>query len=298
LSAAFAAAVEDTGRRQLEVVVGPESLHIHSSHSRKPHGDSSEASLHASQSKKAMNEERGGDEVLNIVRREAAEAGRRDAVSPQVEAPLAQMMFRQNAASQDGAQPFFVGSWNGHRNNWYGDVGISFIPQRDFTIVSLGRHYHNETHITETVPVTLWSVETKMALAVVNVGPRSYHEGHYMWEPVEAPGVPVSQGREYRLTQACQPGMADKWFDATLSYNEIVANAATGYARFKGGVNQSGFGYPVDEDGQFRRAGMVNFKMAKPPVHIVEGGSPRSSEICRVMIALCLLPLLIAFHHN
>lgn len=290
LSAASAASVEAAGRGQLEVVVGPQNLHIHSSSSRKP-----QASRHPSQDKKAPNDERGGEEVPNIVRRETVETGVEDTAPSQVQPAVTQMMFRENAASQDGAQPFFVGSWNGHRNNWYGDVGISFIPQVDFTIVSLGRHYHNETHITETVPVTLWSVETKTSLAIVNVGPDSFKEGHYVWEPVEAPGVALSQGREYRLTQACTPGMRDKWFDATLNFDEIVSNAATGFARFKGGVNQSGYGYPVNENGQFRRAGMVNFKMAKPPTHILKDGAPHSAEICRVMIALCLMPLLFGF---
>jgi|Transcript_6948 hypothetical protein len=293
---ASAAVVEDAGRRKLEVEVGSQSIHIHSSGSRKSQGGSGKASKFNSAVEDAVGDMRRGEEVSNIIRRAATEGVREDMTS-QVEPPVAQMMFRQNAASQDGAQPFFVGSWNGHRNNWYGDVGISFVPQVDFTIVSLGRHYHNETHITETVPVTLWSVETKTALAIVNVGPQSFKEGHYVWEPVEAPGVPVSQGREYRLTQACTPGMRDKWFDETLPYDDIVSNAATGFARFKGGVNFSGFGYPVSENGQFRRAGMVNFKMAKPPTHIIEGGAPRGAEICRVMISLCLFVLLVGLKH-
>lgn len=266
---AGAAALEDAGRRRLEVEIGSQSLHIHQG---------------------------GSDQASNIVRREAADEAREDSASSEtkVDPPLAQMLIRQNAASQDGAQPFFVGNWNGRRNNWYGDVGISFVPQQDFTIVSLGRHYHNESGITETVPVTLWSVETKTPLAVVNVGPKSFHEGHYMWEPVAAPGVPVSQGREYRLTQACTPGMTDKWFDGSVSYDEVFSNAATGFARFKGGVNESGYDYPENENGQFRRPGMVNFKMAKPPVKITDerGGAPYSANINRVMLWLSFLPVL------
>lgn len=184
----------------------------------------------------------------------------------------AQLQLREGAASQDGSMPYFVGSWNGHRNNWYGDVGVSFVPQKDFTIVSLGRHHHNETGLVQTAPVTLWSVETKLPLAIVNIGPRSFLEGHYHWEPIDSPGVTVSQGREYRLTQACTPNMADKWFDQVVSFEEVEANAATGFARFVGAVNMSGYGYPEYTNGQFRRPGMVNFKMKPPPVQVVENG--------------------------
>lgn len=199
-------------------------------------------------------------------------------------------LLRAGAASQDGASPFFFGSWNGNRNNWYGDVGVSFVPQKDFTVVSLGRHRHNETGLVHNVPVTLWSVETKTALAVVNVGPNSFHEGHYHWEPVDAPGVTLSQGREYRLTQACTPNMKDKWFDQAISFQEIEANAATSFARFVGAVNQSGFGYPEHTDGQFRRAGMVNFKMKPPPIRIQESGArPRGGVEVMVVSLLAAL---------
>jgi len=189
----------------------------------------------------------------------------RRATTTDDEPPTELQQLREGAASQDGAMPYFAGSWNGYRNNWYGDVGVSFVPQKDFSIVSLGRHHHNETGLTQTVPVTLWSVETQLPLAIVNVGPHSFLEGHYHWEPVDSPGVTVSQGREYRLTQACTPNMVDKWFDSTVSFEEVEANAATGFARFVGAVNMSGFGYPAFTNGQFRRPGMVNFKMKPPP---------------------------------
>jgi len=205
-----------------------------------------------------------------------------------------QMSLREGAASQDGAFPFFVGSWNGKRNNWYGDVGVSFVPQKDFTIVSLGRHHHNETGLIQTAPVTLWSVETKMPLAIVNIGPHSFLEGHYHWEPVDAPGVTVSQGREYRLTQACTPNMADKWFDRVVSFEEVESNAATGFARFVGGVNMSGFGYPENTNGQFRRPGMVNFKMRPPPVHIIENSAHRSNEVASAIAVMSLLSAIIS----
>jgi len=205
----------------------------------------------------------------------------------------AQLQQRGVAASQDGAMPYFVGSWNGLRNNWYGDVGVSFVPQKDFTVVSLGRHHHNQTGLRQIVPVTLWSVETKQALAVVNVGPHSFLEGHYHWEPVDSPGVVLGKGKEYRLTQACTPNMADKWFDRTVSFMEVEANAATSYARFVGAVNQSGFGFPENTDGQFRRAGMVNFKM-KAASGNQDSSARRFAHLQIAMVAVSLGAVLVA----
>lgn len=196
---------------------------------------------------------------------------------------------QHQAASQDGSMPFFVGSWSGYRNNWYGDVGIAFTAERDFTVVSLGRHVHNETGLRQNVPVTLWSVEEKIPLAIVFVGPKSVKEGHYRWAPVDAPGVPVKQGREYRITQECTPGMADKWFDRVVGWDEIEANSASGYARFIGGVNMSGFGYPENSNGQFRRAGMVNFKMTR----LAQGGADRCASIRWIVSVLSLGYLLL-----
>lgn len=186
---------------------------------------------------------------------------------------------------EDGSFPYFVGSWSGQRNNWYGDVGYAFVPQKDFTILSLGRHHHNSTGLTMTVPVTLWSVEDKAPLAICNVGHSSPKEGHYRWEPVDPPGVAVKAGREYRITQQCTPMMQDKWYDLQVSELEINAMAATGFARFIGGVNQSGPGYPENVDGQFRRPGMVNFKMKEEPI-VLQGGVRHGSEIQAVIVAL------------
>jgi len=194
-----------------------------------------------------------------------------------------------SAATQDSTEPFFMGSWNGQSNNWYGDVGISFVPLKNFTIVALGRHHHEQAGTKKTVAVTLWSVETQMALAIASVGPDSFLEGHYRFEPIEAPGVTVTEGREYRLTQACTPQMADKWFDGVISHGELAANAATGSARFIGGVNMSGFGYPANTDGQLRRAGMVNFKMMSDPVKLVQdSGSCLSTTILVAALSAAL----------
>lgn len=183
---------------------------------------------------------------------------------------------------QDGAQPFFSGSWNGNRNNWYGDVGVAFVPHTDFKIVALGRHRHNETGIQEEVPVTLWSTATEAPLAILIVGAGSYQEGHYHWEPIDAPGVHVHAGREYRLTQGCTPGMRDTWFDNAIPYEEVMAKVATGVATFVGGVNQSGFGYPVHKNGQFRRPGMVNFKYVPVMAHQFQSGTFRGA-LCNLL---------------
>lgn len=226
-----------------------------------------------------------GAKTLSFSEVPPADVMRREDSAPEV----ASALLSGGLASQDGAMPFFVGSWNGKRNNWYGDVGVSFVPQKDFTIVSLGRHHHNETGLQQTTTVTLWSTDTKEALAIVNIGPGAFLEGHYRWEPVDAPGVVVSQGREYRLTQACTPNMVDKWYDSAASFEEIEANAATGYARFVGGVNQSGFGYPVNTNGQFRRPGIVNFKMKPPPTKSIQGAARHSSSFQTAVLVITLL---------
>jgi len=200
-----------------------------------------------------------------------------------------------SSVSQDGSFPYFVGSWSGQRNNWYGDVGYAFVPQKDFTILSLGRHHHNSTGLTMTVPVTLWSVEDKAPLAICNVGHSSPKEGHYRWEPVDPPGVAVKAGREYRITQQCTPMMEDKWYDLQVSELEIESMAATGLARFIGGVNQSGPGYPENADGQFRRPGMVNFKLKEEPMVLPgspEGGARHGHEIQAAIVALSFWSML------
>lgn len=194
-------------------------------------------------------------------------------------AMLAEEKEKDASVSMDGSMPYFLGSWSGTRNNWYGDVGISFVAQKTFKIVSLGRHHHDKTGLKHTAPVTLWSVETQRKLAVLDIGPHSVKEGHYHWEPIDSPGVTVTQGREYRLTQACTPGMEDKWYDEAITFEEVEAMAATGYARFVGGVNESGFGYPESENGQFRRPGIVNFKFMPPADPLVRSCSNRPKSL-------------------
>lgn len=207
-------------------------------------------------------------------------------------------------ASQDGSMPYFSdnAAWNGYRNNWFGDVGYAFVPKKDFLVVALGRHIHNVSGLSETRPVTLWSVQDAgMPLGVANVGPHSSKEGHYRFAPLDEPGVTVYAGREYRISQACEPGMADKWYDRTETSDVIQAYAATGYASFVGGVNESGWGYPSNSNGQYRRPGMVNFKIKDLPLNLVTGAvdnglvqnaAHRSAEFCMALLALSLLPFL------
>lgn len=174
-------------------------------------------------------------------------------------------------------QPFFAGSWDGDRKDWNGDVGIGFRALKDFRIVALGRHIPDGARrLQDAVSVTLWSVETKKALAVVQVGPDSFVEGKYSWVPVIAPGVVVTKGTEYRLTQECFLDMNDTWYDGTVDERDLPAKAATEYVIFEGGVNTSGFGYPVNENPGYiegkimklRRPGIVNFKMQFLPVSL------------------------------
>ncbi|CAK0832269.1 unnamed protein product, partial [Prorocentrum cordatum] len=70
-------------------------------------------------------------------------------------------------------------------------------------------------------------------------------------------------GREYRLTQRCRHGMPDRWFDGKATEPEVTASTATACARLIGGVCRNGAGYPSREDGEYRRAGMVNFRIAR-----------------------------------
>jgi hypothetical protein len=292
-------ASRNTGSHSFEVEIGSESLHVHPPNGRKRRV-AEEVVLGKELAGPGAALEVQGEEAV-LIRRQTIEgdaaaenaATRRERIKATHPSAI-RMLFRQSAASQDGAFPYFAGHWNGHRNNWYGDVGIGFVPQKDFTIVSLGRHNNSDFPLQENVPVTLWSVQTGEALAIVEIGPNSYSEGHYLWEPVEAPGVAVSQGKEYRLTQACQPGMKDKWFDMTVPYHELQRLSATSYARFVGAVNQSGFGFPTNSDGQFRRAGMVNFKLGKPPVREIENGSHRCSTLLAVATSIFAVILALA----
>merc|ERR1719329_758126 len=152
---------------------------------------------------------------------------------------------------------FFAGDWAGTRNDFTGEVGIDFRATQDFTITQLGRHINGDS-LAEAKLVTLWSTATRSALAQILVGPDSTVDGNYAFAGLDQP-VKVESGQEYRISQQCTRGMRDRWFDGKAP---DAADAMSDLATFIGGVYKSGFGYPQNNDGAGRRAGMVNFKIA------------------------------------
>lgn len=163
--------------------------------------------------------------------------------------------------------PFFSGHWCGTRNDWAGDVGISFVAETNCVVTALGRHADNGA-LLETATVTLWSVDTATCLAAVDVGPFSAVEGHYAFDPLTA-GVVVHVGREYRVSQQCWVKMRDKWFDGQASLEDVTTRTASSYAQFVGGVCRNDDGFPNREDGEYRRAGIVNFKIGLKGLEVV-----------------------------
>eukprot|EP00933_Yihiella_yeosuensis_P059092 TRINITY_DN6000_c0_g6_i2.p1 TRINITY_DN6000_c0_g6~~TRINITY_DN6000_c0_g6_i2.p1 ORF type:complete len:576 (+),score=95.51 TRINITY_DN6000_c0_g6_i2:138-1865(+) len=165
------------------------------------------------------------------------------------------------SVGDDSAEPFFNGSFVGNRDDWEGDIGVCFVAESTFLVTSLGRYVQNKP--LETVAVTLWSAETSDSLASVLIGPNSIVEDFFAYEQV-FPRIEVQAGKEYRLTQSCKPGMADKWPDAAFDAEEdLLLRSASQYARFLGGVYNFYGGYPSFRDerpGVF--AGMVNFKFS------------------------------------
>jgi len=164
------------------------------------------------------------------------------------------------------AVPFFSGSWPGTRNDWNGDVGVSFVAKAKCRITALGRHA--DVALSEAVQVTLWTAETQEALAVADVGPGSQVEGGYAFEALGSE-VELQAGREYRLTQRCRGRMPDKWFDGRATAEEVTAQTALQFVKFVGGVCRNSFGFPSREDGEYRRAGIVNFKVMQDVLDIV-----------------------------
>jgi hypothetical protein len=151
------------------------------------------------------------------------------------------------------SQPFFTGFWNGNRNNWNGDVGYDFRANDDISITHLGRALFNGA-LREYAMVSLWSTQSQALLASVSVGPSSRVDGNYAYEALPSP-VQLESGQEYRITQQCHNGMPDSWYDAS----EFALTQANSVATFIGGVYRSGNGYPLNNDGAYRRPGMLNF---------------------------------------
>lgn len=163
--------------------------------------------------------------------------------------------------------PFFAGHWVGTRNDWAGDVGCRFSIEADCKITALGRHA--DTPLAESSVVTLWDADSQEAIASVEVGGSSPIEGNYAFELLSGGGVEVRAGEEYRVTQRCRSGMTDKWFDGSGTADEIDMQPGCRYARFLGGCCRNSYGWPSREDGELRRMGMVNFKVARNPVETV-----------------------------
>lgn len=178
----------------------------------------------------------------------------------------------ESPASRTGRpddMPFFTGNWSGTRNDWTGDVGISFIVRANCRITALGRHA--DIALSEMATVTLWLAETQEVLAVADVGPSSQVEGSYAFEALSSE-VEAHAGTEYRLTQRCRGRMPDKWFDGCATREEVMSQTASHCAQFVGGVCRNGYGYPGREDGEHRRAGVVNFKVARVSLELVAVG--------------------------
>lgn len=172
---------------------------------------------------------------------------------PEKPPPLPLSIQREDPSSA----PYFSGRWVGGRNDWAGEVGVRFRVQLDCEVTALGRAA--EKPLLETIPVTLWSAETQAPLAMVDVGPASRVESAYAWEPLAA-HVQLRAGEEYRLTQRCRPKMLDRWFDGKAVQEDLEKETWVSLAHFLGGVCRNDVGYPSREDGELRRAGMVNFK--------------------------------------
>mmetsp|Transcript_145811 Transcript_145811/g.467232 ORF Transcript_145811/g.467232 Transcript_145811/m.467232 type:complete len:462 (-) Transcript_145811:34-1419(-) len=164
--------------------------------------------------------------------------------------------------------PFFNGHWPGARSDWAGDVGIRFIVETPCVITALGRHT-TDGQLSDGATVILWDADLQQAIVTVEVGPNSPVESHYAYTALPE-RLPLEVGKEYRLTQRCKARMTDSWFDGYASAEEVTALAAGRYARFLGGCcrNAPG-GFPNRLDGERRRAGMVNFKVAREGLEVV-----------------------------
>lgn len=175
-----------------------------------------------------------------------------------------------DAASRPAAlvdvAPFFSGDWPGIRSDWTGDVGVRFVAEVPCVVTALGRRAGGP--LAEPARVTLWQTEGQEELASVLVGPSSRIEGHSAFEPLETP-VPLEAGKEYRVSQLCRARMPDRWFDGYATAQEVSALTANRYARFVGSCCRNDIGFPNREDGEFRRAGMVNLKLAREGLDVV-----------------------------
>lgn len=177
-----------------------------------------------------------------------------------------------------GDKAFFGAYWltghrgiGGMRNDFEGEVGFRFLARTPLVLNALGRQINAglDDPSSHTALVTLWSEEKQMALASVEVGVANSSVGS---ESGFAFGLlreelVLEAGKKYRISQQCSQGMADYWFDGAISPTDLAMWSATHCAEFLGSCYREGRGYPVEIDNdsriptQFRRAGMLNFRM-------------------------------------
>jgi len=161
-----------------------------------------------------------------------------------------------NSLSAAPIEPFFTAQWPGTRNNLAAEIGYAFTASKDLKLLSLGR----PQDVTTAVRVTLWAASTKSSIASVDVGPDGIKKDGYAYTTLADP-VEIVKGKEYRITQTCTEGMADKWPDKTLSKEAITPFTRGSIGTFIGGVTGTAAGkYPAEENDDWQRAGMFNFE--------------------------------------
>lgn len=181
---------------------------------------------------------------------------------------------------------FCSGHWPvGTRHDMNAQIGYSFIAHADFSITALGRKLNHHGEVLAETNVTLWGPQ-KEVLASVRIAPTDLKEDGYIWKELETP-IPVKETREYRITQACQKDMADPWWDGFIHDTSVHVHDQTAYAygEVRHGVSSDEeMGFPKNEDGLGRRAGMVNFRIWMVPTYEnARCCNPHDSDgLCRV----------------
>jgi len=156
----------------------------------------------------------------------------------------------------------------GHRKDISAQIGYSFIAQVDFKITALARRLNEHGTVLAETTVTLWDYHKRVA-AQVRIGPEDLKEDGFIWKELEEP-IPVVEGQEYRITQECAKDMADPWFDGFLHDTKVHVHHETAdlYAHIGHGVSSDDeTGYPANDDGLGRRAGMLNFRVWVVPTY-------------------------------
>lgn len=165
---------------------------------------------------------------------------------------------------------FFSGNgWpTGTRKDISAQVGFSFVSKVDFKISALGRRLNKQNRVMQETTVTLWGPHQDI-LARMRIGPSDMKEDGYVWKELKE-AVAIKAKMEYRITQECAKDMADPWFDGLLKDTQVHIHeqTASDYAEIRHGVSSTDeFGYPANNDGIGRRAGMLNFRIWVVPTY-------------------------------